>query len=343
VPVPAAPDDVTREWLESYLRERAGTPAAAVRAVRTERIGDGFGLDGTVARVHLDGSGVPPSVVLKWLDAKKAAAETSALRWTATCIPGHVPTLLAWDLAGEDQALLVLEDVTPARQGDVFLGADEDDAGRLLDVEATFHAAAWDGRDVAAAGGRRWGSNVVDEAVRTRDALPAFLAAHGDAIPAAARGLAGRLPEAVAAARAALAGVPQTLIHADLHLDNVLFRPDGAPVVLDWPDACIGPVARDVAHLFVDGLLPAQRRAYGDALLRRYAQGLAARGVEGYGFDRLRADVRHALVVIYGGAVRWVGSPDRPETSLMRHPRVRALRDALVHNTAAALAEWDQQ
>jgi hypothetical protein len=33
----------------------------------------------------------------------------------------------------------------------------------------------------------------------------------------------------------------ETLVHLDVRADNLLVRPDGTIVLVDWPQACIGP------------------------------------------------------------------------------------------------------
>jgi aminoglycoside phosphotransferase (APT) family kinase protein len=45
-----------------------------------------------------------------------------------------------------------------------------------------------------------------------------------------------------------LAGAPHTLLHADLHLDNVLFDERG-PILLDWARVSRGPAAIDLCEL----------------------------------------------------------------------------------------------
>jgi tRNA A-37 threonylcarbamoyl transferase component Bud32 len=45
-------------------------------------------------------------------------------------------------------------------------------------------------------------------------------------------------------------GEGDSLLHLDLHPDNVILSPRG-PVVIDWPNAARGPGAADVAHTWI--------------------------------------------------------------------------------------------
>jgi Ser/Thr protein kinase RdoA (MazF antagonist) len=68
--------------------------------------------------------------------------------------------------------------------------------------------------------------------------------------------VAAHLPDLQAAADHALAAVAtgSTLAHCDVRADNLLVRPDGSIVVVDWPYACIGPDWLDTALLAMDVL-----------------------------------------------------------------------------------------
>ncbi|MET0422468.1 MAG: phosphotransferase [Actinoplanes sp.] len=59
--------------------------------------------------------------------------------------------------------------------------------------------------------------------------------------------LAERLPELQAAADRALAALAtgDTLVHCDIRADNMLIRPDGRLVIVDWPWGCLGPAWLD--------------------------------------------------------------------------------------------------
>ncbi len=68
--------------------------------------------------------------------------------------------------------------------------------------------------------------------------------------------VAAHLPELVAAAARATAALDgDTLVHGDVRADNLLLRPDGSVVVVDWPHACRGPAWLDRALLCVNVLL----------------------------------------------------------------------------------------
>jgi len=49
-----------------------------------------------------------------------------------------------------------------------------------------------------------------------------------------------------------------TLVHADLRSDNVLIRPDGSVVFVDWPWACVGNPLYDVVSVLVNVALHGQ-------------------------------------------------------------------------------------
>ena len=68
---------------------------------------------------------------------------------------------------------------------------------------------------------------------------------------------ATHLGELRAAADRGLAAVTtgDTLVHCDLRADNLLVRPDGSVVVVDWPYGCTGPAWLDTLLLAMDVLV----------------------------------------------------------------------------------------
>jgi aminoglycoside phosphotransferase (APT) family kinase protein len=69
--------------------------------------------------------------------------------------------------------------------------------------------------------------------------------------------VAAHLDELRAAADRGLAAVAtgSTLVHCDLRADNLLVRPDGSVVVVDWPYGCIGPAWLDTLLLAMNVLV----------------------------------------------------------------------------------------
>jgi aminoglycoside phosphotransferase (APT) family kinase protein len=332
---PGGPETMDADWLRGVL----GPHRVGHGNLRAERIGEGYGLGGIAARLHLPRpAGGPGTLVAKWCPAAKGRSEAAFYREIAPALDLDLPDLHgAWFDAPADRALLLMEDVFPARQGDAIEGLSPADADALVDAAASFHAAFWGDAAVPALDGlRRWESAAGDAPARTAAALPAFLAAHGDALSPAAREAIGDLPRRLEGALAALREAPPTLVHDDLHGDNVLFRPDGTPVILDWPDAALGPAAVDVAHLLVEALTVEGRRAREEALLARWCAAAASRGVRGYGPARLREDVDRAGVVFLGAIVRTVakGPPSPPPD-----PRLAPLVANLVRNGTAVLED----
>jgi hypothetical protein len=68
--------------------------------------------------------------------------------------------------------------------------------------------------------------------------------------------IAGHLPGLRAAAERGLAALAtgETLVHCDIRADNLLIRPDGRVVVIDWPWGCVGPAWLDRLLLGIDVL-----------------------------------------------------------------------------------------
>lgn len=79
---------------------------------------------------------------------------------------------------------------------------------------------------------------------------------------------------------------PQTLIHFDLHTENLLFPTDDSPVVfIDWQSMQAGRGAVDVAYYLTSQLSATDRREHDMRLLRLYYDTLLANGVSDYSFD----------------------------------------------------------
>jgi aminoglycoside phosphotransferase (APT) family kinase protein len=140
---------------------------------------------------------------------------------------------------------------------------------------------------------------------------------------------AANLPVLRAAAeRAATALRGDTLVHLDVRADNLLIRPDGSVVIVDWPWACTGPAWLDTA------LLSINVRLYGGgADADRLLADLADRtGAEPGDF----VDVLAGIAGFFLDAARLPAPPGLPTVRAFQLAQARALLPWLGERLAPA-------
>jgi hypothetical protein len=310
---------------------------ARVHRVAYEIIGVGYGLAGTSARVTLEGDGVPGTLVMKWAATNDVRREAFFYESLAPRLAMRFARLHAHASADEAaRGVLVFEDMVSTRQGDILAGGTMDEADALIDAMANFHAWFWNSRDADLACLPSWDDVAQKRLANLAETLPRFLAEWRGRIPDEAFAFATDLSKRTEDAYGELKAAPTTLVHGDLHLDNVLFRMDGTPILLDWPSVSRGPAAADFAHFLAESISPALRRAHQRALADRHAAALATRGVIGYDADALRRDAERVMVILFGAAIRWVAGPNAPKPDV---PRAPLLAQSLLRNTAFAVVE----
>jgi len=277
VSVPASASEVTDAWLARALA--ASFPGGAPRLETVERIGETFGLASVVLRCRLRGPGVPASLVVKlWAtDGPGGTRELHFHDGLAARCPVRMPRTYhgGWDRRRE-RAVLVLEDLVDAVQGDCLMRANLPDARSLAHTLAALHAAWWGDASLAR---HDWLPSLARSErepewfVSRREK---FLQRFGGQVPPRVRRVVERVEVLQAQASERLAVAPETLLHGDLHLDNVLFEGTGrTPVVLDWARVGRGPAVLDVGEL-VWSIAPAGGEA---EVLGAYTRALAEHGV----------------------------------------------------------------
>ena len=372
-PLPAGPEELTPAWLTDALRGAGAVRRAMVARASWERIGEDRGFTGVLARVRLQyegadaGEDAPASLVAKfpmasreapsaYRDARerdaaarrqhyeRCAREVRFYREVAPRVP--VPAPRAYYAAADDatgRVVLLLEDLRAARPGDVLQGCSAAEAALVVEAIAPFHARCRAGSDLdALAWPPRWGGDPRARQDRYNQQVGPFLRRFGRQVPAPVRDLLDGLRTGYAHVLAALARAPATLIHADLHLDNLLFNPPGMVppvVVLDWQGLARGPGAIDLALFLFGSLAVEERRAAERALIGRYHALLVEHGVIGYTLDQLRDHCRLALLWHLAGVVGWLGSAEVERLV----GRERALVEAAVEDGRlfAALLDHD--
>jgi hypothetical protein len=319
------PELITSDWLSGVLGDD-------VRIVDTKRIGDG--LVGMNLRFSLEvpsGSAAPKSVIAKLPSPDPTSRATGiALRnyerevkfyadiaptvdiRVARCFHGE------WNPSDGDFVLL-LEDLSPAEQGNQITGCSVDLARRAVLELARLH-------------GPRWGDAALDdiEFLSRRgpaDAealqglwtmmLPGFLGTYSKYLDAEGIALierfGHRIPEWIEGR-----DMPTTVTHGDYRLDNLMFASSagGYPVAtVDWQTPGQGPASADVSYFMGAGPLPADRRSSERSIVAEYLGAL-----EGYGVRVDESEFwRHYARDAYGGIImsvvasQIVGGSDRSE------------------------------
>ncbi len=295
------PGALTAEWLTNVLGEGGHLTDGVVSQATVAPLGTGQVADSV--RIHLtyEGPDAGPATLVAKLAAADATSRATATRLgnyrkevrfyrdLAATLDVNVPTLYFADLdaTGSDFVLL-LADAAPAGQGDQLAGCSIEVAEAAVDELVGLHAP-------------RWGDPTLSEldwlhgdpAAATAfllDLLPALWAGfqerYGDRYSATVAQQGALVIERLEAFLGATRGqddAVSTVTHGDYRLDNLLIHPDLAtanPVtVVDWQTVSHGVGVVDLAYFVGAGLVAEERAAHEEALVARYADGLAAAGV----------------------------------------------------------------
>ena len=329
---------MTPDWLTAALSETGVLQQGRVAAASWERVGQEYGFTGLVVRIQLlyeDEEVNPPASLVAKLPLalgltvrgyrarqeqepvfmrrhyERCARSASTARSAPRSPRGSYYT------AADDQdrrVVLLLEDLSGGRQGDVLHGCSVDEAALVIDELAPFHALWWEER-APTVGFPRFGRDPGVRQARYGELVDRFLVEYGSCLPSTVRGVIELLRSRLGAVWGALAARPQTLIHADLHLDNLIFAPDDGSrrvAVLDWQTVSVGPPAWDVARFLFDSLSVEDRRSAEAELLDRYVTLLAAHGVRGYSAEDLRLEVQARTARPAGRDGRLADDPGSP-------------------------------
>ncbi len=350
--IPDTPDEVTPEWLSTVLTDAGVLTVGRVIASQWERVGEEYGFTGLVGRVELryeDEPGTPPASLIVKLPMAKGDAvsghravqerDPALMRlYYERCVRElrfyreigvSVAPMLYYSAADEAQhrVVLLLEDLSGGRQGDVLEGCSIDDARLVIDQLAPFHARWWGDRALAS-GFPVAGRDPREREQRYARQVDLFIERYGDRLSPTISGVLEGLRSRLVDVAGALYARQKTLIHGDLHLDNLLFdaRGDGRSVtVLDWQTVSIGSPAWDVALFLFGSLSVDDRRGAENELFDRYVGLLSAHGVRGFSSEDLRLDCGLAVLLALAGTVGWLATVDRDASA-----RERALQDAVL-------------
>lgn len=294
-PVLRLPDELTNEWLANALG------AGPIDAFGIESIGTGQMSESRRVSIEYAGGADagPATVVLKTASEDQNSRSAGVglgvydreVRFYTELAPrlGAGGPLAECHLAVIDPEegwfTLLLEDVSPAVQGDQIAGCTAEQARLALHALATLHAPVFADPQL---GATPWlnQENVLGQALMTQ-LLPAFLERYGERVSPehqeVCRRFVASLDGWVADRRP-----PLGLVHGDYRLDNMLFGGERAPrrfVVVDWQTVSWGPAMTDVSYFLGSSLSVEDRRAHERELVRGYYDRLHDLGVRGFAWE----------------------------------------------------------
>ncbi|WP_305789139.1 phosphotransferase [Symbioplanes lichenis] len=270
-------------WADLPRHIRTGVEAVLGDPVATARSQRGGFSPGTADRVMTrDGRRAFVKAVSTGLNATSVAMARREAHVTALMPPGApVPRLLGAfeddDEAGDTWMVLVLEDVEGRHPRTPWVEAEVAAALHALrELELHLTPSPMPGLERA---GDRLAPQFAGWDLLAAEPMPGlhpWVRAHIDELRAAAhRGLA-------------VLRTGATVAHCDLRADNLLLRPDGRVVVVDWPAAAVAPAWLDRLHLAMD---VTAHGGDGDALIADIDPGHATdvgAGFTGYLLERSR-------------------------------------------------------
>lgn len=340
-PFPTGSDELTGSWLATTL----GSSGARTPEVEVSRIGEGRGHMGSAFRIRVVGdepADLPRSVVVKLPATQEEARQTADrgglyerevlfFQEIAPRIPMRVPGCHAAGYAAGEGFVLVLEDLGGATEIDQLDGLEPALAVGILEQLADFHAMWWESDELASMtwATRHTDAHRVANLTRIlREGWPRLTASLADVLPNGCHEAGADMADLLPDAFAALANAPQTLLHGDVRLDNVLFvDPESPAVILDWQSVSRGAAVIDVAYFLAQNISATELEVRGGELLTAYRNRLACHGVE-MDTTALRDQIALAMPLTFAVASSLFVLADTSDERTRELARVMATRAA---------------
>ncbi len=332
-PAIVTPGEVTADWLTEALR--AKDIHATVSDVAMETVGTGQ--LGETRRFHLHyapgaPADAPASLVGKFPSDDANAANTGRemgfyrsevmfYRELAHRSAIYTPAVYVAELDAENNFVLLLEDLAPARQGDHMQGCSVDQARLALKEAALLHAAFWNDTALEQ---QPWlyvppGAQGFYTTELLEQSWAHFERTYGSRMDPAVMQLCAEFVRHHAAWNAPRQA-PKCFSHNDFRVDNMLLGGDRIAVV-DWQTSAYLGTGMDVAYFLGSAFDRQTRCAVERELLAEYHADLLRQGVQDYDFDHLLADYRHysfAVLVVAIAATVIVKQTERGDRLFMK-------------------------
>lgn len=185
---------------------------------------------------------------------------------------------------------LLLEDLTPAEQGDQLAGCSPEVAKAALRELVGLQAPAWCDESLHELKWLRDADKVneMDTMALYRQTLPGFVERYGPHLQGDEIDIIKRVGEAQHTPLNADFPEVFSLVHVDYRLDNLMIKQQDSGLsvaAVDWQSITLGAPMNDVAYFIGAGLEPEVRQPVEEDLVRGYHQGLMSAGVVDYSWE----------------------------------------------------------
>ena len=325
--VPRELVEISPRWLTEALGVDGQPGGPSVVGYAVEPIAEGTGFINQLfrLRLHYDSgadltsSSLPRTVIVKLPSAdpllrsvfdKLGQNRREVMFYRELAEGAQVRTPLGYHCGMDPDStdtILLLEDMSKARQGDSVVGCTMEEARRCIRALAGFQAQWWDSPPLERLDWIPWREAEARTYRELYDgAWNSLLAQAGDGMPRGLRSLGDLITGELHRIKARLTKPPCTIVHGDYRLDNCFFydSPDPDPVaVADWEFCVRGRGVYDAATFISEAFSPQQRRSAESALVREYHSTLEEGGVRGYSFAECWEDYRLSMLELF---VFWI-------------------------------------
>ena len=323
--IPSGPHEITAEWLTAALRAWGNLDQAAVQSVDISALTADHGMTGNLVRLTLsydqDEDSVPRSMIAKFATTNPIdqqvlftitfhyEREHRFYEKIANRVQLKTPRCYYSDINIEDRRyILLLEDMAPAKSGNMALGCTIEQAKLAIAEIAGFHATWWDGSELEK---MTWmpefgKTQIAQMSDMYLAAWEPFCQRIGHRLPQEFKDIGFRLTKHFKQVWSQIVEPPLTLVHADYHIENLFFIPSESGdrlVVADWQMMMFGRGTLDVGFLLGGNLDPQERFVKEMDLLGLYHTILQENGVNDYSFEQCFHDYRISMLFSLS---RWI-------------------------------------
>jgi thiamine kinase-like enzyme len=320
--IPAGPRELTPEWFTTALRL---PEKHQIKSIELEALGEKDSVSGYIYRANIHYSQKsrkgPRSVVIKIPRARDQrtpfllGAYIREVRFYEKLAPKvgiKVPKLIYADLDTEtSDYILILEDFPDSTNVRNETGATPTQAFKLLKNMAKLHSTFWGDPKIS----RLKFLNNLDNIIEVFNTgfpttVPVFLSRFKQYMESDEIEIIRKLPEYFEDIVSPLLDSPQTLVHNDYAMKNILIldeSDDVSFVLVDWANVGQGPGVRDLSFFIGTSIRPEIRFEYESEFLLYYWESLRKTRISGYSFDRLFSDYRRTLIIDLARTVHFGG------------------------------------